>query len=345
MRFLTFVKEYVQEHPHLTFKEAIKSDEVKCLFHKAGKATYCKDDENKGVVVNVNCSGKEEEEQPKKSTPSYYTAPRPPLPPRAYDKPGYDEAPPEQPRMPPMQRRIPVGQRQEQEERNKKRDDKVDDLNDKVDDLQTNISDLEEELSAYSALTGTTFPEPFDDVEQPEAARERARARAGNDDAGSTVVPEDNFSQFSQAESERLRRQDMDQMLDDVERAFADGILTAEERNRILDQMLPPPPQNRPPPLFGPPGIPPPPPGQPVNVVEQDIKSEVNGLGLKWQDIVAKHKKKKLGPRAILRSYTAPRSTPGPREYLPPKPEFRRHTNDREREAFLKLLDAVRMIL
>ena len=63
MKFLTFVKEYVQEHPHLTFKEAMQSDNVKCLYHKAGKATYCKDDDSKGVVVNVNCCPPEEKEQ------------------------------------------------------------------------------------------------------------------------------------------------------------------------------------------------------------------------------------------------------------------------------------------
>jgi hypothetical protein len=67
-----------------------------------------------------------------------------------------------------------------------------------------------------------------------------------------------------------------------------------------------------------------------------------------WQDIVKGYglkKKKKATPKSILKSYTAPRHTPGPREYLPPRPELRRGTNDREREAILKIIDAMRLIL
>ena len=91
MRFLTFVKEYVLEHPEITFKEAVKSEEVKCLFHKAGKATHCKDSEEK-VVVNINnCCPADDIESPrpsKKPTPKSieksYTAPVSAGDPRAY---------------------------------------------------------------------------------------------------------------------------------------------------------------------------------------------------------------------------------------------------------------------
>ncbi len=85
-----------------------------------------------------------------------------------------------------------------------------------------------------------------------------------------------------------------------------------------------------PPPDF----IPPPPPG--VNVVEEvEPKQEGAGIG----------KRLTRFPKDILKSYTTPRHVPGPRQYVPPRPEFRRHTNDKDKEAILKIIDAVRLIL
>jgi hypothetical protein len=171
------------------------------------------------------------------------------------------------------------------------------------------LSALEQELADYE--DATTFPESF----------------AGESYAGSTVVPErpidaDAMSMFSRAESARLPGQ------------------------------VPPPPPGRDPYYQAVPedyeDIPPPPdfiPPPPVNVVEQEPfmfggsnlepKQEGAGIG----------KRLTRFPKDILKSYTTPRHTPGPRAYAPPRPEFRRQTNEKDREAILKIIDAVRLIL
>jgi len=201
MKFLAFVKEYVKEHPELTFKEAVKSEEVKCLYHKSGKAKYCKDE----------CIEKVEKKTPKlKSNPRSIESPV--LPPTVVPSVSKEKISSEI--LDELDKQMnEVEEEMKKEESEKTEDDSV----------------MDEEKSVY-------FPDVYDDTE---------------------------------------------------------FIVGAEM---------------------------------------------VDGEGVK-------KKKKKVTPKSIQKSYTAPRSTPGPREYLPPRPDFRRGTNDREKEALLKIIDAMRLIL
>ena len=258
MKFLTFVKEYVQEHPHLTFKEAVKSEEVKCLYHKSGKATHCKDDESKGVVVNVNnnCNGEEKKEKKeKKLTPKAieraYTTPQPALPPRVTVPPA---ATAEHASAPLNVRKIKEEIREEL-----------------LKDIEDQIEKMEKEIQQEE----TRQREPEMDKSQVEAKEKEKE------------VP------FKTEES----------TIDDEINSLYD--VYGEDADVIVDSEFPDP---------------------------------ISGEGVK-------KKKKKVTPKSIQKSYTAPRSTPGPREYLPPKPDFRRGTNDREKEALLKIIDAMRLIL
>ncbi len=54
VNFLKFAKEYAAKHG-MSYKEAVKSDKVKCAFHKEGKEKYC--EETPTTQVNVYCNG------------------------------------------------------------------------------------------------------------------------------------------------------------------------------------------------------------------------------------------------------------------------------------------------
>ena len=54
VNFLKFAKEYAAKHG-ITYKEAVKSDKVKCAFHNEGKEKYC--EETPTTQVNVYCNG------------------------------------------------------------------------------------------------------------------------------------------------------------------------------------------------------------------------------------------------------------------------------------------------
>ncbi len=291
MKFLTFVKEYVQEHPHLSFKEAIRSDEVKCLYHKAGKATYCKDDDSKGVVVNVNCTGTTEDDEPirkPKAIQQAYTAPRPTPPPRPYDPPGYEYTSPEQPIPPvpplkqPIKRELPKQEKDYGQAENKDEDEK--------DYGQAENKD-EDEISVDSLDEAKTQEEMEDKIE----------------DEISTL---EEFTEFLNSISKSGTG----------DTNYTDDFWTKQTPTDISRLM------------------------QPVDTPGTGGTEVLTPLGRANGAGIGK-KKKTRSIKSILKSYTAPRMTPPPRQYLPPRPELVRQTNNPQREALMKILDAMRLIL
>ncbi len=71
--------------------------------------------------------------------------------------------------------------------------------------------------------------------------------------------------------------------------------------------------------------------------LEVGSDDEVDGEGIK---------KKKKTAKQIMKEYTKKQLTPGPRKYEIPRPELLRNNSSlREKEAFLKVIDAMRLML
>jgi len=334
MRFLQFVKEYVQEHPSVTFKEAIKSEDVKKLFHKKAsgdkkpeeKKEVKKDDANIVINVNNNCGsnssgssgskgGKKESSGRKPGRPRGsktikpgsgsanlpYAGQQPPRPPGApFDPP----APP-----PPD---VPVKKEIKEEKKKDKKKKILDDLNGieqdieeiKDDDDESHITDEDDWARRKDATYSPQKSVPIASKVLP--------------DLPARVVKEPSAPPLPKSSDDL---DSIDSELVSYENIYPDKIVVPQyvdadpEEDDLLEFMYPNPK------------------GKGLEVGSDD---EVDGEGIK---------KKKKTAKQIIKEYTKKQPAPGPRKYDIPRPELLRQGSLRDKEALLKVIEAMRLML